>query len=152
MNNEQDWVMIMCRPVDAPVLAKVLTEARGRSGEVSLHASTEVEAERPSSAVAIIDDVLKQLERPMPSADVPKRPVVLVIRDPDYQNQFVVDGEVDTIDVDLGRGFDGPSAFASLRLDQQEDWTRSVLANVAHLPVGSNVRQAVETLVAEMAS
>jgi hypothetical protein len=152
MNYGQDRVMIMCRLGDAPVLAEVLIEARGRSGEASLHASTEMEAKRASSAVAIIDDVLKQLERPVPSADLPNRPVVLVIRDPDYQNQFVVDGEVDTIEVDLGRGFDGPSAFASLRLDQQEDWTRSVLANVAHLPAGSNVRQAAEQLVAELAS
>ena len=82
-----------------------------------------------SLAVAVIDNALRQLERPVSSADPPNRPVVLVIRDPDDENQFVVDGEVETIDVDLGRGFDGPKAFADLQPAQQEDWTRSVLAN-----------------------
>ena len=77
--------------------------------------------------------------------------MVLVIGDPDYENAFVVDGDVDTIDVDLGRSFDGPKGFASLAEEGQGDWRQSMLANVADPPVDSNVRRAVEGLVAELA-
>ena len=71
---------------------------------------------------------------------------MLVIRDPDCENEFVVDGDVETIDLDLGRGFDGPKGFAYLGEYEQADWSRSMLANIAHLPAASNVRQAVEDL------
>jgi hypothetical protein len=79
-------------------------------------------------------------------------PVVLVIRDPDYENTFVVDGEVETIDVDLGRGFDGPKGFRALSDEEQREWIESTIAKVAHLPVDSNVRKAVEEFVEEFAS
>jgi len=150
MDNGRDQVMIACRAAHAHVLAEVLLDARRRSVETSNHTGAEIEVEREGSTVAIIDDVLRQLERPL-SSRVPRRPVVLVVRDPDYENEFVVDGEVETIDVDLGSEFDGLNGFANLERDEQDDWARSMLANVAHLPAGSNVRRAVEGLVAEMA-
>ena len=77
--------------------------------------------------------------------------VVLVIRDPDHENTFVVDGEAETIDIDLGRGFDGPKGFRALSDEEQREWIESTIANVAHLPVDSNVRKAVEELVEEIA-
>jgi hypothetical protein len=146
MDNERDHMMIVCRAADARVLADVLTDARRRS----VAAETDAWAKGESSTVAIIDDVLRRLERPVPLPPL-ARPVVLVVRDPDYQNEFVLDGEVETIDVDLGSGFDGPKGFANLKPAEREDWTRSILADVAHLPAESKVRQAVEQLVAEMA-
>jgi hypothetical protein len=78
-------------------------------------------------------------------------PVVLVIRDPDDENTFVVDGEVETIDIDLGRAFDGLKGFQALSDEQQREWIDGTIAKVAHLPVDSNVRKAVEELVEEIA-
>jgi hypothetical protein len=146
MDNERDQVMIVCRTADARVLAGVLLDARRRSVEADIDAG----AEEESSTVAIIDDTLRQLQRPVSSHRL-IRPVVLVVRDPDCENEFVIDGEVETIDVDLGRGFDGPKGFANLETGEQKDWTRSMLANIAHLPAESKVRRAVEELVADMA-
>jgi hypothetical protein len=73
--------------------------------------------------------------------------VVLVIRDPDYENAFVVDGVVQTIDIDLGQAFDGPKGFRALSDKEQREWIETTLAKVAHLPNGSEVRRAVEELV-----
>jgi hypothetical protein len=78
-------------------------------------------------------------------------PVVLVIRDPDDENTFVVDGEVETIDIDLGRTFDGRKEFRALSNEAQREWIESTIAKVADLRVESNVRQAVEQLVEELA-
>ena len=74
--------------------------------------------------------------------------MVLVIRDPDYENAFVVDGIVETIDLDLGRAFDGPEGFRALCDGEQRDWIETTLAKVAHLSGDSKVRRAVEQLVA----
>lgn len=79
-------------------------------------------------------------------------PVVLVIRDPDFENKFVLDGEVETIDIDLGRAFEGPKGFRGLSDEEQGEWIESTIAKVARLPVDSNVRKAVEELVGEIAS
>jgi hypothetical protein len=79
-------------------------------------------------------------------------PVVLVIRDPDDENTFVVDGDVETIDIDLGRAFDGPKGFRALSDEEQREWIENTIADVAHLPVDSNVRRAVEELVEVIAS
>jgi hypothetical protein len=77
---------------------------------------------------------------------------VLVIRDPDYKNTFVVDGEVETIDIDLGRAFDGRNGFRALSDEERREWIESTIAKVAHLRVDSAVRKTVEELVEEIAS
>jgi hypothetical protein len=72
-------------------------------------------------------------------------PVVLVIRDPDHSSEFVVDGEVEIIDVDRGSSFNGPKD-----LDPESTWGRERLARtrakVKHLAADSEVRTAVERL------
>jgi len=76
-------------------------------------------------------------------------PVVLVIRDPDYSSEFVVDGEVEIIDVDLGSSFNGPKD-----VDPESAWGREWLARtrarVKHLAADSEVRSAVERLCDEL--
>ena len=73
-------------------------------------------------------------------------PVVLVIRDPDYENDFVIDGAVRIIDVDLGAQFNGSKDFDA-ESEQGQQWIASTLEQVADLPSGSLVRQRVEDLV-----
>lgn len=46
---------------------------------------------------------------------------VLVIRDPDYENEFTCAGDIDIIDIDLGRAFDGPKGFRALDPDEQDE-------------------------------
>jgi hypothetical protein len=79
------------------------------------------------------------------------KPTVLVIRNPDYENEFVVEGDVDTIDIDLGRGFNGPKDFANLDAADQVDYLDSWRDQVKHLDRNGPIRQAVERLIAEMA-
>jgi hypothetical protein len=79
-------------------------------------------------------------------------PVVLVIRDPEYENASVVDSEVEIVDIDLGRKFDGPNGFRALSDEEQRKWIELALANAAHLREDSNVRRAVEELVEDIMS
>ena len=62
------------------------------------------------------------------------------------------DVDVETIDIDFGRAFDGPKGFRGLSDAAQREWIESTLAKVAHLPADSNVRMAVNELVEEIAS
>jgi hypothetical protein len=71
-------------------------------------------------------------------------PVVLVIRDPDYENEFVTQGDVEIIDVDLGSEFNGPNGFDP---DNDRAWVDDQLEKVAQLPEDSPVRQRVQELV-----
>jgi hypothetical protein len=60
--------------------------------------------------------------------------VVLCIRDPDWENEYVVDGDVRMIDIDLGSSFNGPKYF-NVDLDDaaQRDWLERVRGEVADL-------------------
>jgi hypothetical protein len=82
---------------------------------------------------------------------VSARVVHLTIRDPDYENEHITDVigdvEIETIDVDLGRYFNGPKGFDPDEGREWLEWTRS---RVAHLPEDSNVRQRVEELCGEL--
>lgn len=76
-------------------------------------------------------------------------PVVLVIRDPDHSNEFVVDGKVAIIDVDLGSSFNGPKDLDPASAGGRE-WLARTRAKVKHLAADSNVRRAVERLCDEL--
>lgn len=67
------------------------------------------------------------------------RPIVLVIRHPDYGNEYVVDGDVETIDIDLGSSFNGTPDDSG----QAEEWVESINYWLDGVPVTSPVFAAV---------
>ena len=75
---------------------------------------------------------------------------VLVIRDPDWENEYVVEGgEVETIDVDLGASFDGPKHFDASS-EEGREWIADVRERVAHLDPDRPIRSRVEELIATL--
>ena len=81
--------------------------------------------------------------------------VILTIRDPDYANDQVLDVIVDvkitSIDIDLGSSFDGPNHFwGDLGEVAAREWLADHRAEVAHLPIDSDVRVAVEDLCEQL--
>ena len=79
--------------------------------------------------------VIEDNEQPVPKS------VVLVIRDPDASNDFVIEGgPVKTIDLDLGR--------VDLAVwDEFAPWADSHLRTAAGLPEDSVIRQTIEGVV-----
>jgi hypothetical protein len=77
------------------------------------------------------------------------QPVLLVIRDPEWENEYVSDDAIEVIDIDLGRGFNGPKGFDP---DNPEhiDWLETMREKVAHLPADGAIRQRVEALATEL--
>jgi hypothetical protein len=76
---------------------------------------------------------------------------LLVIRDPDWENVYVTDGEINEITIDIGGNWEGYKYFcASLTEDDDPyheealDFERSHLGLVADLPEGNPVREGVE--------
>lgn len=83
------------------------------------------------------------------------RVVFLTIRDPDYQDEHVIDeiGDVDVeiIDIDLGLSFNAPKSFwYELGEAGGEEWLAGTREEVAHLPEDSDVRQRVEELCRQL--
>ena len=86
----------------------------------------------------------------MPDARV----TTLVIRDPDYSNEYVeeVEGyvETETISIDLGAGFDGRKEFRCLDAEDQAEYIEMWRDEVKHLDADGPIRQRVESLIAYM--
>jgi hypothetical protein len=95
-----------------------------------------------------VSRIARALERIAGALDRPT-PVVLTIRDPDHETVHVADGDVRTVDVDLGSQFDGPKDFDP-DADWAAEWIDDTLAQVADLPADSAVRRAVEDLVEDL--
>jgi hypothetical protein len=79
------------------------------------------------------------------------RVVFLTVRDPDFENNHVMDiiGDVEVreLDIDLGRSFNGPKHFwPELGEAEGREWLDSHREEIADLPADSNVRRAVEEL------
>jgi hypothetical protein len=73
--------------------------------------------------------------------------VVLVVRHPDYENTYTVEGgEVRIVSIDLGSSFDSEPDDR----EQWEDWSSSVREDISDLPADSTVRKEVEALIAEL--
>jgi hypothetical protein len=95
------------------------------------------------------DDIEEGMEG-VPYPDPPTSPpVVLVIRDPDWETVIVADGEVRSVTVDLGASFNGPKDFDP-ETDWGREWVEETLAQVADLPRSSPVRRQVEELVDDL--
>lgn len=81
------------------------------------------------------------------------RVIELVIRDPDYENTYVTETEgdvtVERFEIDLGSSFNGVKDFDASDPEMIE-WAQDHIAEVAHLPEGSEVRQAVENLMNQL--
>lgn len=76
----------------------------------------------------------------------------LCIRDSDYANHYVTDGEVDTITIDVGGDWSSYRDFAACLARGEADaveYERGSLAEVAHLGKSNPVRVAVESFFAE---
>jgi hypothetical protein len=81
------------------------------------------------------------------SDKTPARPVVLVVRHPDYENSYTVEGgDVRIVSLDLGSSFDSEPDDR----EQWEDWSSSVREDISDLSADSEVRQQVEALIAEL--
>lgn len=99
------------------------------------------------------DEFAAKIDEQIEAVRTPARVVTLVIRNPDYENEYVTEitgeVEVETIDVDLGSSFNGPKDF-----DADADWGKEWIARrreeVAHLPEDGPVRQAVEELIGQL--
>lgn len=74
-------------------------------------------------------------------------PIVLCVRDPDYENDYTVVGDVRVISIDLGRGFDGGKGFRALDPDDRQEYVELWRAQVADLPEDHAVRREVELLI-----
>ncbi len=79
----------------------------------------------------------------------------LVIRDPDYENSYVTDADINVIEIDYGRSWEGYKYFAaSLAFkddDQHEealDFEQSIMDELKHLPSDNPVLQAAEEFFA----
>jgi hypothetical protein len=77
---------------------------------------------------------------------------ILVIRDPDSDNEFVTEGgtKVEIIDVDLGRSFVGLDGLSYTAEPYQYEWERSLRRRVEHLPEDGRIRRRVEQLIADL--
>lgn len=73
------------------------------------------------------------------------RSYVLVVRDPDFANEFTVDGDVRVIDIDLGSSFTHHPEGE----EQAVEWARGRLRDLNGVPTDSPVYQrAIETISA----
>lgn len=76
-------------------------------------------------------------------------PRVLVIRDPDYDTEIVAGDEVEVVEIDLGRSFDGLENMVA-HLGEEEAiatalrWREEVAAEPADSPVRQRVEQLIE--------
>lgn len=75
----------------------------------------------------------------------------LVIRDPDYENTYVTDADVNVIEIDIGRSWESYKDFAgALREADNEnhaeaiDFEDSIMEEVKDLAEDNPVRQAAE--------
>jgi len=74
----------------------------------------------------------------------------LVIRDPDYENSYITDAEINTITIDIGGQWDSYKAFCrDLRAGEADDYEQSILDEVKHLPADNPVREAAEQFFAD---
>lgn len=79
------------------------------------------------------------------------KPIVLVIRDPDYADDIELYGvEATVIYVDLGSAFDGPKGFRAMDPVDRQEWVEGTLYEVAELSEDHPARQRVEQLIADM--
>jgi hypothetical protein len=74
---------------------------------------------------------------------------VLVIRDPDYENEYTTEGDpVEYIDIDLGQSFDGPKGFrGELDAEEQNEYFEMWRDQVKHLDPDGPIRARVEELI-----
>jgi hypothetical protein len=78
------------------------------------------------------------------------KPVVLVIRDPDYSNDIELYGvDAEIIDIDLGSDFNGPSDFYA-DSDWGREWIASVRMEVEHLDPDHPARVRIEQLITDL--
>jgi len=97
-------------------------------------------------------DELRQEVRRL-KAELEKKSVVnqLVIRDPDYENDYTTDANINVIEIDIGGMWTDYKYFASDLADPEArdhymavDFEESVMEEVKHLPEDNIVRQAAE--------
>jgi hypothetical protein len=72
---------------------------------------------------------------------------LLSIRDPDESTEFVTDGEVEIIEIDLGSTFDGKRGFQQLPDDEQQEIIADWREQVEHLDEDGDIRKRVEDLI-----
>ena len=80
-------------------------------------------------------------------------PTVLVIRDPDESNEFVVDGEVKIIDVDLGRGYASRKELTARLAAGDYDageFIDALRQDLAGVPSDSPVHRALAALIEDL--
>lgn len=78
------------------------------------------------------------------------KPTMLVIRDPDHENEYVLDADLDVITVDIGSQWrDFKQLAAALEDEKPEalEWVEGVREDVAHLPEDHPARVRVEELI-----
>jgi hypothetical protein len=75
----------------------------------------------------------------------------LVIRDPDYENSYVTDAEINVIEIDVGKNWESFSDFAGALREEDNssheeavEFEESIMAEVKHLAKDNPVRQAAE--------
>ena len=71
----------------------------------------------------------------------------LVIRDPDYENSYVTDGSINTIEIDIGGQWESYKQFVSDLIEGDAgalDYEQSIMAEVEHLPDDSRVKAAAK--------
>lgn len=61
--------------------------------------------------------------------------IILVVRHPDYGNEYTIDGDARVLDIDLGSSFDGTPDGA----DQAEEWVENLDGWLDWVPVTSSV-------------
>lgn len=128
--------------------------------EPQVYEPGEFEADSPEEAEALAqqqcreDNGFDADEDPL--VDVFACPVVdvtmLCVRDPDWENMYVSDGDVRHITIDIGGNWNSYKDFSSCLRDGDEtavEFEQSLLADVADLAPENPVRQAVEEYFAE---
>jgi hypothetical protein len=77
---------------------------------------------------------------------------MLCIRDPDYENEYVADGPINTITIDPGGNWNSYKDFCSCLQDGDHlalEFVDSILSEVQDMSKDNPVRQAVETYFAQ---
>jgi hypothetical protein len=72
---------------------------------------------------------------------------MLCIRDPDWENEYIFDGEVNTITIDLGGSWNGYKDFCRCLHEgepEAESFEAHLLSEVADLEPANPVRERVE--------
>lgn len=80
------------------------------------------------------------------------KPIVMVIRDPDCANDYIISppDSVDIIDVDLGSFFNGPRDFDADTNPDQAEWAWGLWQEVADLPDDNPVKKSMLRLFVDM--